>query len=639
MSTAIESPLCALGLWERFQAGNYPADQVAQNPLLQRWQRCRDAGLSAENPGDPVMAPEKLAASRERFAPFLAPGAPFDAFASVMAEAGFSGLFCDADGVIVSRRIAEPFGNAVARAKLVEGAVWSEAARGTNGMGTALVEGAPVAVVGAEHYEQRNHMLACYGAPIRDIHERVVAVLDASGLASDAASFVLASVVATAAAIEALIVARTYDAAVPGGLFELERLLARMPHAALLVEASGHVRRANARFRSLADGAGPVDMGEMARALVARARGSAAAREKLPVPLPGLALELEPIGSPHDPFAALLHLRPRHGRRRAPGGDRTVPAAFAPILGSDPAIMAAREQAARFAHSDLPVLVLAETGAGKELFARAIHAASGRSGPFVAVNCGALTGTLLESELFGYGPGAFTGAATGGRTGKLAAANGGTLFLDEVGELSPSAQAMLLRVLEDGTYYRVGEASERHADVRLIAATSRDLPELAMRNQFRTDLYFRMRGVVLRLPPLRERNDRSELAGVLLQRIARQRGLLKPMGLSRGALAWIEKHEWPGNVRELRSALDYAVVLAGDAPRVELWHLPIEETTPSSGPGDLRVRAERAAVVRALSEGRGNLSDAARSLGVARSTLYRMLERHGLRPPEEPAEA
>jgi len=198
---------------------------------------------------------------------------------------------------------------------------------------------------------------------------------------------------------------------------------------------------------------------------------------------------------------------------------------------------------------------------------------------------------------------------------------------------------MLLRVLEDGTYYRVGEASERRADVRLIAATSRDLPELAMRNQFRTDLYFRMRGVVLRLPPLRERNDRSELAGVLLQRIARQRGLLKPMGLSRGALAWIEKHEWPGNVRELRSALDYAVVLAGDAPRVELWHLPIEETTPSSGPGDLRVRAERAAVVRALSEGRGNLSDAARSLGVARSTLYRMLERHGLRPPEEPAEA
>src|SRR5262245_10997179 len=198
MNGAVEPPICALGLWERFQAGKYPADQVAGNRLLQRWQRCRDAGLSADNPGEPIMASGKLEESRERFAPFLAPGAPFDAFASVMAGAGFSGLFCDADGVIVSRRIAEPFENAVAKAKLVEGAVWSEAARGTNGMGTALVEATPVVVVGAEHYEQRNHMLACYGAPIRDIHERVVAVLDASGLASDAASFVQASVVATA---------------------------------------------------------------------------------------------------------------------------------------------------------------------------------------------------------------------------------------------------------------------------------------------------------------------------------------------------------------------------------------------------------------------------------------------------------
>jgi sigma-54 dependent transcriptional regulator, acetoin dehydrogenase operon transcriptional activator AcoR len=637
VSTAVPPPLLAFGLWERFQAGICPADEVSHSRLLQRWQRCRIAGLSADSPGEPIMAPAKLEESRDRFAPFLAPGAPFDAFASALAEAGFSGLFCDADGVIVSRRIAEPFENAVARAKLVEGAVWSEAARGTNGMGTALVEKAPVAVVGAEHYEQRNHQLACYGAPVRDIHERVVAVLDASGLASDSASFVQASVVATAAAIEALIVARTYDAAVPGGLFELERLLAGMPHAALVVEATGHVRRANTRFRALAESAGPFDAGRVVRALLAAGPAWIGARRALPAPIRGVTLELEPIGPPQDPFAALVHLRPR-GRSRA-GGERPVPEAFAPIIGSDPTIAAAREQAARFAQSDLPVLVLAETGAGKELFARAIHVASGRSGPFVAVNCGALTGTLLESELFGYGSGAFTGAAAGGRTGKLAAANGGTLFLDEAGELSPSAQAMLLRFLEDGTYYRVGEASERHADVRLIAATSRDLPALVARQQFRSDLYFRMRGVVLRLPPLRERDDRGELARVLLQRIARQRVLLKPLGLSRAALAWIEKHDWPGNVRELRSALDYAVVLAGDAPRVELWHLPIEENTPSPALGELRVRAERAAVVRALSEGRGNLSVAARSLGVARSTLYRMLGRHGLRSAAESGES
>jgi transcriptional regulator of acetoin/glycerol metabolism len=640
VSAALGPPITDIRVWERFQAGDFSAEEIVRSRVLQRWQRCRDAGLSADDPGDPVMAPEKLEESLDRFAPLLAPGAPFDAFASAMAEAGYSGLFCDDEGVIVSRQIAEPFEDAVTQAKLVEGAVWSERVRGTNGVGTTLVEQAPVAVVGVEHYERRNHVLACYAAPVRDIHQRVVGVLDASGLASEAAGFVRASVVATAAAIEALIVARTYDAAVPGGLFALERLLAQMPHAALLVETTGHVRRANTRFRVLMGGAGPVDLGRVVRSFLAGARAANGTKEELPVPLHGVSLELEPIGTPADPFAALVHVKLPHTRSRALAAARPLPAAFAPIVGSDPAIAAARDQAARFAASDLPVLVLAETGAGKEIFARAIHAASTRaSGPFVAVNCGALTGTLLESELFGYGPGAFTGAATGGRTGKLAAANGGTLFLDEVGELSPSAQAMLLRFLEDGTYYRVGEASERLADVRLIAATSRDLPALARQEQFRSDLYFRMRGVVLRLPPLRDRNDRGELARALLENLARQRGLPKPLGLSPAALAWIEKHDWPGNVRELRSALDYAVVLAGDAPRVELWHLPVEELGPPAAANDLRAQAERGALLRALGQGQGNLSDAARSLGVARSTLYRMLGRHGLRPEEDRGEA
>ena len=632
MSVALQSPAVTLQLWERFQAGHCAAEEVTRSRVLQRWQRCRDAGLVAERPDEPVMALESLEGSRERFAPLLAPGAPFDAFASAMAEAGYSGLFCDADGVIISRRISEPFENAVACARLIEGAVWSESARGTNGVGTALFERAPVTVVGAEHFERRNHILACYAAPVRDIYERVVAVLDASGLASEAANFVQASVVATAAAIEALIIARTYDAAVPGGLFELERLLSRMPHAAVLVEVTGHVRRSNTRYRALMGEAGSTGLIHLVRASLAGGRGVAEAN--LPAPLRGIALEVEPIGSPIDPFAALVHMRPPAARRGSSAA-RPLPEAFSAIVGSDPSIVAARNQAARFAHSDLPVLVLADTGTGKEIFARAIHAASPRAAaPFVPVNCGALTGTLLESELFGYGPGAFTGAAAGGRTGKLAAADGGTLFLDEVGELSQSAQAMLLRFLEDGTFYRVGEAAERRADVRLIAATSRDLPALAAQQQFRSDLYYRMRGVVLRLPALRDRNDRSELALALLERIASQRGLPKPLGLSRAALAWIEKHLWPGNVRELRSALDYAVVLAGDAPRVELWHLPVEETSPSEGEGALRARAERAAVLRALTEGRGNLSDAARSLGVARSTLYRMLDRHGLRPAE-----
>jgi transcriptional regulator of acetoin/glycerol metabolism len=638
MAIMLTRPVTDLALWERFQSGRVSEQEIAGSVALQRWQRSRSLGLSADNPGEPVMHLEGLAQAIESFAALLAPGAPFDAFATEMAKAGFTGLFSDARGVILSQRISEPFRTAIARTRLVEGAVWSEAARGTNGVGTSLAEGVPVSIVGAEHYELRNQGLACFAAPVRDIRKRVVAVLDASGPASAASHFVHASVVATAAALEALIVARTYDAAVTGGLYELERLLERMPHATLLVEATGHLRRVNTRFHGTMPVAPGTELSNLVRSHLAAGPVSGAIVTDSAAWLRGFSIELEPIGLPEDPFAALVHLRPRSTRVRSNRTDAPQSAAFAAILGGDPVVAEARTRAERFARTDLPVLVLGETGVGKEIFARAIHAASARArAPFVAVNCGALTGTLLESELFGYGPGAFTGATPTGSTGKLAAAHGGTLFLDEVGEMTAPAQAMLLRFLEDGTYYRVGESTERHADVRLVAATSRDLPALATAGRFRTDLYFRMRGVVLRLPALRERLDRRELSLALLENIARARNLPKPLGISRAALEWIEQNPWPGNVRELRTALEYAVVLAADSPRIELWHLPFEESEEPREPSHRRDAAERAVVIRALETSRGNLSAAAKSLGVARSTLYRMMARHGLRP--DPAES
>jgi transcriptional regulator of acetoin/glycerol metabolism len=633
MESILRPPAADLQLWERFQAGVCSTEEIHGSRVLERWSRCRDAGLLADNPGEPIMALESLPAARERFSPLLAPGAPFDAFATSIAKAGFCGLFCDADGLVIARRIAEPFAASIGKTKLVEGAVWSEAARGTNGVGTTLSERAPTSVIGAEHYERRNHGLACYGAPVRDIRDRIVGVLDASGPVSVAAEFIHASVVATAAAIEALLVARTYDAALPGGLFELERLLARLPHATFVVEVTGHVRRTNVPLRGLLRGHEVSDLARMVSARLAHEPTRTAwALDEAPGPLRGFELEFEPFGSPGDPFAALVHVRPRRRRSQALEVVETAPAAFAPIVGSDPALVAARARAARFAVTDLPLLLLGESGTGKELFARAIHASSTRAGgPFVAVNSGALTGTLLESELFGYAPGAFTGAASGGRVGKLATAHDGTLFLDEIGEMSAPVQAMLLRFLEDGSFFRVGEATEQRADVRLITATSRDLATLVSEGRFRGDLYFRMRGIVLRLPALRNRTDRRELAESLLARIALKQKRPKPLGLSPAALGWIERHDWPGNVRELRTALEFAVVLAGDAPRVELWHLPVEEMIQAPEQGSLLHSAERTAILGALDHSRGNLSDAARHLGVARSTLYRMLARQGLR--------
>jgi transcriptional regulator of acetoin/glycerol metabolism len=636
MSSALAHSHASLELWHRFHEGRCTPQELARELMLQRWARCREAGLAADGPGEPAMAVVGLAEAVDAFAPLLAPGAPFEAFATALAREGYCGVLADHTGRVLARRISEPFEATIVRERLIEGAVWSEDARGTNGVGTTLFEQRPVAIVGPDHYERRNHVFACYGAPIRDVRERVVGVLDATGPASCAGAFVHASVVAAAAAIEALIVGRAYDAATPGGLFALENLLARLPHAALVIETSGRVRRTNAPFRALVSNRAESPLATRLSAL-ARAGALQAGRVRGELPR-GTVIDVEPVGDPADPIAAIVHLRPR-AARQVPG---TAPAhptdAFAAIAGSDPEIAAARARAARFARTDMPVLLLGETGTGKELFARAVHAASPRAAqPFVAVNAGTLTGSLLESELFGYVAGAFTGADPAGRTGKLEAARGGTLFLDEVGELSPGVQAMLLRFLEGGTFYRVGESTERTANVRLIAATHRDLPALVADGRFRSDLYFRLRGVVLHLPPLRQRHDHGKLAAAVLARAARERGLERPLDLSAAALAWIERQPWPGNVRELRTALDYATVMAADAPRIELWHLPVDQATPAPERTELLSSAEREAVLRALDQSRGNLSEAARQLGVARSTMYRMLERHGLR--EAPRDA
>jgi transcriptional regulator of acetoin/glycerol metabolism len=327
---------------------------------------------------------------------------------------------------------------------------------------------------------------------------------------------------------------------------------------------------------------------------------------------------------------------------RAPLDER---AAFARLVGDDPVLVESRRRAARFARTGLPVLLLAETGTGKDLMARAIHAASDRAaGPFVALNCGALPETLLESELFGYAPGAFTGARARGSEGKLGAASGGTLFLDEIAEMSPGLQATLLRVLEDGSYSRVGDARELRSSFRLVCATCKDLPRLVARGDFRSDLFYRIQGVELTLPPLRERRDLRLLAQGLLGDVARELGVA-PRRLSEGAARELESRPWPGNVRELKTALRYAQVMAEDGATIERgdlpplsalsWSAPLASTAPSTStraaaPGRRAAEAEGEALRRALDDTGGNLTATARALGVARSTLYRMMERHGL---------
>ncbi|HSO33078.1 MAG TPA: sigma 54-interacting transcriptional regulator, partial [Labilithrix sp.] len=404
--------------------------------------------------------------------------------------------------------------------------------------------------------------------------------------------------------------------------------------AALLVEAPGRVRRMNdAAISELSlhedmsverlFGLGWSDL----------VRASAAGKAVFETRRRRFEVEFEPVVDPRGRTLALVcYLERESSRRRVrrpsspPSAE--LPAAFATIVAADPHLMEAKRATAKLAVTNVPVLLLAETGTGKELFARAIHQSSPRAAqPFIAVNCGALAGSLLESELFGYAPGSFTGASRAGTEGKLAAAHGGTLFLDELAEMPPPAQAMLLRFLEDGTYSRIGETTLRRADVRLVAATCRDLPRLVEDGSFRSDLFYRIHGGCVRLPPLRERLDRVELARALVASCASGQGIARPPELGASAEAWILDHTWPGNVRELKSAIQHAMAMSpGRHLEVDDFPEPLVRSVPGtvieSGP---RQRALRTMAEAALERAGGNMSEAARALGVARSTLYRML--------------
>ena len=297
----------------------------------------------------------------------------------------------------------------------------------------------------------------------------------------------------------------------------------------------------------------------------------------------------------------------------------------------DPRVVDLLETVDRIAARDVSVLVTGESGTGKELIARRLHARSPRAGgPFVAVNCAALPETLAESELFGHERGAFTGADRQ-RRGRFEEANGGTLFLDEVGELSAPLQAKLLRVLEERVVRRLGGAEDLAVDVRLVAATNRELADAVGQGSFRQDLYFRLAVVPLELPPLRERpGDVAMLASHLVgQLAARHRVTASP--LEADALAALERHDWPGNVRELRNVLERALVVRGGAPiRVQDLALAAPGSPAGGGVPLDRDAREREAVLEALRRAGGNREEAARLLGVSVRTLYYRLRRFGI---------
>ncbi|WP_088280499.1 sigma-54-dependent Fis family transcriptional regulator [Ideonella sp. A 288] len=619
--------------------------------LARSWQRSRSAGLSpsGRTPGAPHASAAQLARAMQRQYELLSHAQPvMDYMAHHVVGTQSLLILADAQGMLLRTLGDDDFASRAERVALRPGAHWAEQYRGTNAIGTALAEGTPVVVHGGEHYLERNSFLTCSAAPIIDPAGRLMGAFDISG---DHRAY-HPHTLGLARAAASMVTHRLFDTWHAGSL-----RLRLHPQA----EGLGSLTEG---LVALAEDGLMIGANSAALAMLGLAR-DAIGQARLDTMLPGSLQSL--IEAAHRGSAAALRLPCHDGSMlwaRVEGGGawaRRLHAvapgmhdasctlntpvrpidALAQLDTGDPAMAAAVQRARRVIDKPIALLLQGESGAGKEVFARAAHASSPRRDkPFVAVNCAALPETLIEAELFGYSAGAFTGARRDGAPGRIREAQGGTLFLDEIGDMPLAMQARLLRVLQERCVVPLGGGKPVPVDFSLVCATHRKLRLEMDAGRFREDLYYRLNGLTLYLPALRERSDMAGLVAQMLREIAPER----PLELSPTLARDLAAYRWPGNLRQLHNALRTAAALLADGElQITLAHLPedladdlreVRATRPAQQvadeEADLRLQ-ESQTVARVVEVCKGNLSEAARRLGISRNTLYRKLRELNLR--------
>ncbi|EPL15441.1 sigma-54-dependent Fis family transcriptional regulator [Pseudomonas sp. CF161] len=605
--------------------------------IARSWLRClEDYHLDpAQAMAPTVLEQARLLESRERLQQVLQiAGSEMASLHQQLSGAGHAVLLTDARGVILNCITAPTERKIFERAGLWLGADWSEACEGTNGIGTCLVERQALTIHQDEHFRGRHTGLTCSASPVFDPHGELLAVLDVSSARQDVSRqsqfHTMALVNLSAKMIESCYFLRYFD----------NQWLLRFH---LQAESVGLFSEGLLAF----DGDGRISaVNQSALNLLGHVRG-------------GL------LGKPVESFfdcsldellsrasvnaSASWPLRSRDGRNLFAllrGQPRTVPQPVVmptPVLErprlpgiclGDAALQDDFRKALRVFERDVPLLVNGETGSGKEAFAKAVHHASQRAEKaFVALNCAAIPESLIESELFGYRGGSFTGARKEGMRGKLQQADGGTLFLDEIGDMPLAMQTRLLRVLEDRMVVPIG-GEPQAVNVRIISATHRDLLERVHNGSFREDLYYRLNGLEIGLPALRQRSDKSQLLDFLLAEEAGEQAVL----LDAAARQALLDFHWPGNVRQLRNVLRTLAALCEDG-RIVLEDLPAVIRHRRPDPVAATVEdisqhplddAERLALLNVLEQQRWHMTHAAEQLGISRNTLYRKLRKHGI---------
>ncbi|MDM0073254.1 sigma-54-dependent Fis family transcriptional regulator [Variovorax sp. J2P1-59] len=643
------------------------------------WIRClNEYHLEPDKPHDPnVISRVPLEERRARHAAVIECARyEMTTLYQQLADSEIAVLLTDTDGVILHMVSSPEFAAEVGPLGLRAGGIWSETEAGTNGMGTCLAAAGPVTVCRDDHFYTQFTQLTCSAVPVFDPTGSIVAALDVTSRSSLMQQHLLVLLSMTARMIENRLIDRQFRNAHPLHFHSRPEFVYTLHEGKLAVDDDGRILAAN-RSAMFQLGLQSMDqirsrrIEDLFQTSLADMLHRSASSSFHPVVTYGTDAALRFFAVARRPASAADAMLVSSSAAVSPsGGASMVPvsrakarplvvrAGTADCTFEDARLEAQLEVGRRVIARGTPVLVCGETGAGKEVFARALHDGSPRStGPFVAINCASLPEALIESELFGYCAGAFTGAQRSGRRGKVLQADGGTLFLDEIADMPLELQSRLLRVLDERRVTPLGTEESHSVDFQLISASHRYLPALVREGKFREDLYYRLAGIEVQLPPLRERSDKLELIRALL---ATEGG--PDASLSAEAERLLMAHGWPGNIRQLRHVLRTAAALADGKPITRV-HLPamavnlqpasgmngerIDATAPAAtaaaAPGSVRdghgdnapgsaklnlIQAnERQLLLQMLEQHRWNVSNVAKALEVSRNTLYRKIHK------------
>lgn len=619
--------------WHRFLKGEQVENEVA--PVIYRsWQRSMSFNVNhTEISQNMILTASHLRELRDSQEDILrAAEAVLPYISKFLQSANYTVLLGDKKGFILEALGDGPFLSKAQRIHLSPGVNWREDVKGTNAIGTALSENSPIAVTGWEHFVHENHFMTCWAAPIHGLLGEIVGVLDISGETGPRQEHVLDLAIMGAKMIEQNLRA-----------FDIERQLKFYQQGAKLA-----IDLLKEGFISI-DRLGVItDINPSGASLLGRKREDIVGRpvaEVFSTPK-GWMLNNQQLDlnfrdqAGNEIISRLRRLTDDSGKSLGAFGtvQLTQPQTVTPSwVGSSASSRQILERVQRAALTHSSILLQGESGTGKEIVARMIHELSPvKQGPFVALNCAALPSSLLESELFGYADGAFTGARRGGQPGKFELAHQGTIFLDEIGDMPLTAQVALLRVLQEKEITRIGDTKPHKVDVRVIAATHKDLKSLVEAKTFRLDLFYRLKVVTIELSPLRERlEDIRELVPHFIRKSCALLG--RPyLGIEEEVYSYLYAHSWPGNVRELENCIEGMVAMA-ITPMLTVDDLPMELTTMSTledrETPSLLSQQTKQTILSALAQTQGKIAPAARLLGIGRNTLYRKMKEFNISNP------